>query len=73
MNNISSTIRFILAFVLAIVFASILGSSATDTMSLVLMGMSAVTFMVVINAGIEAEESEIEIINIAKKYHSENI
>lgn len=73
MNNINSTIRFSLALVLAIVFASILGSSATDTMSVVLMAMSALTFGVVVNTGIESEEKEIEIIAMAKKYHSENI
>lgn len=73
MNNISSTIKFILAFVLAIVFASVLGSAATDTMSLVLMGMSALAFGVVVNTGIDNEEKEIEIIAMAKKYHSENI
>lgn len=73
MNNISSTIKFILAFVLAVVFASVLGSAATDTMSLVIMAMSALAFGVIINTGIEAEEKEIEIINLAKKYHAENI
>ena len=73
MNNISSTIRFILALVLAIVFASVLGSNATDTMSLIVMAMSAVTFMVIVNIGIEAEETDIEIIAMAKKYHAKNI
>lgn len=73
MNNISSTIKFILAFVLAIVFASVLGSAATDTMSLIIMAMSALAFGVVVNTGIESEEKEIEIIAMAKKYHSENI
>lgn len=73
MTNLTSTIRFSLAFVLAIVFASILGSNATDTVSLIIMAMSAVTFMVVVNAGIEAEEIELEIIAMAKKYHAENI
>lgn len=72
MNNIQSTVKFLLVITSILVIGSILGS-ATNSFSSIFVLVS-LFFVVgnIVSSAITNEETEIEIIALATKYHSEN-
>jgi len=73
MNNLTSTIKFILVIACVLVIASVVGSNSTDSFLNIFVVVSL--FFVggnIVITGLDNESKEITIIAMAKKYHAEN-
>lgn len=73
MNNIQSIVKFLLVIASILVIGSIIGS--TDNSFSNIFTLVSLFFVVgdTISTGLDNESKEIEVITMAKKYHSENI
>lgn len=73
MNNIQSTVKFLLVIASILVIGSIIGSNNNSFSNIFILVSLFFVVGNTINTGLDNESKEIEVLNLAKKYHAENI